>query len=193
MRSLKSGITVVAAASALAATSFALAHQDDEGNFPEGFRTFDHVKSMIVEEGLPVLGDPANPLNVIGLHHIYANKKAMQGYRELNAARPGKVSFKDGSVIVFDLLQHVPIPSTEGRLAVVEGDRKAVIVMEKDARKYRDTGGWLFQVYDPKTKNPLLDKATQKVCFSCHESGNPDLPIIGNASGSDFVFSRLRD
>lgn len=193
MQSLKAGITAIAAASALAAASLAFADHDDDGGFPEGFRTFDHVKSMIVEEGLPVLGDPANPLNVIGLHHIYANKKAMQGYRELNQARPGKVTFKDGSVIVFDLLDHVPIPSAEQRLAVVEGERKLVAVMEKDAKRYRDTGGWLFQVYHPVTKNPLLDKATQKICHGCHLNGNPDLPIIGNAAQSDLVFSRLRD
>jgi hypothetical protein len=194
MNSLKAVITAVAAACTFAAASLAFADHDDDDGFPEGFRTFDHVKSMIIEEGLPVLGDPTNPFNVIGIHHIYANKKAMQGYRELNHARPGKVTFKDGSVIVFDLLEHLPIPSADQRLAVVEGERKLVAVMEKDAKRYRDTGGWLFQVYDPQTKNPLLDKATQKKeCFSCHKNGDPALPIIGNAAASDFVFSRLRD
>jgi|OpeIllAssembly_1097287.scaffolds.fasta_scaffold32117_3 hypothetical protein len=192
MHSLKSGITAVAAACALAAASFALAH--DDGDFPDGFRTFDHVKSMIVEEGLPVLGDPNNPLNVIGLHHIYADKKAMQGYRELNSSRPRTVTFKDGSVIVLDLLNHVPVAAEGKQVAVVEGDRKAVIVMEKDHKRYRDTGGWLFQVYDPVTKNPLLDKATQKVCFACHATpGDPGLPNAGDPTQADFVFSRLRD
>jgi hypothetical protein len=191
MNSLKAGITAVAAACALAAASLSFADHGDDADFPEGYRLWPHVKSMIIEEGLPVLGDPTNPFNVIGIHHIYANKKALRGYEELNTARPGSVTFKDGSVIVFDLLNHVPIPSADNRLAVVEGERKLVAVMEKDARRYAATGGWLFQAYVD--REPLLDKATQaNVCFNCHKNGDPALPIIGNAAKSDFVFSRLR-
>lgn len=192
MARLKNGIAALAAVSALSLTSLAVAGHDDGADFPDGFRFWTHVKSMIVEDGLPVLGDATNPFNVIGLHHIYANKKALKGYQDLETARPGTVTFKDGSVIVFDLLNHVAIPSADNRLAVVEGDRKLVAVMEKDARRYAATGGWQFQVYVD--REPLLDQATAaSACFGCHNNGNPALPIIGDAKLSDFVFSRLRN
>jgi hypothetical protein len=190
MNLLKKGIAALAAVSTLALTSVAFA-DNDEADFPQGFRLWAHVKSMIIEEGLPVLGDPANPFNVIGIHHIYANKKALRGYEDLNTARPGSVTFKDGSVIVFDLLAHVPIPSAEQRLAVVEGDRKLVAVMTKNARKYAETGGWLFEVF-LNEEQILTREQAKNVCFNCHENGDPALPIIGNAAKSDFVFSRLR-
>jgi hypothetical protein len=191
MHSIRNLLAGAAAACALGAASVALA--DDGPEYPEGYRLWDHVKSMIVDNGLPVLGDPANPLNVIGLHHIYANKKAMEGYRSLNAHRPGAVVFKDGSVIAFDLLEHVKLGAPEAPVAIVEGPRKLVAVMEKDARRFAKTGGWDFQVYNPVTRAPLLDAKTQQVCFGCHKNGDPALPIIGNAAASDFVFSRLRD
>jgi hypothetical protein len=61
----------------------------------------------------------------------------------------------------------------------VEGPRKALAVMVKDAKKYQSTGGWGFQLFvggDP--KKPLVtDAATQ--CFGCHESRKEN----------DYVFS----
>jgi Cytochrome P460 len=51
----------------------------------------------------------------------------------------------------------------------VEGGRKAIALMEKDAKKYAATGGWGFQAWaggDP--KKPLVTDAA-KQCFACHE------------------------
>lgn len=148
--------------------------------YPNGFRVFDHVKSMIVEPGFIFNGVDLGA-QVPGLHHIYANKKAIEGYRALNAAGPGNVTFKEGSVMVFDLWQTADVVS--GGKVVVENARLAVAVMEKNSLKYAATGGWGFQVFDPVTKKPLLDAGAQAACFSCHTA----------AAGSDFVFSRLRD
>jgi len=61
-------------------------------SYPEGYRTWTHVKSMVIQQGHPLHGSFG------GIHHIYANSKA------LDAMRHGK-SYPDGSVIVFDLLE----------------------------------------------------------------------------------------
>jgi cytochrome P460 len=50
----------------------------------------------------------------------------------------------------------------------VEGNKTAVTVIVKDAKKYATTGGWGFQVWaggDP--SKPLVPDATQ-ACFACH-------------------------
>jgi hypothetical protein len=164
----KKVLRTTAAASAVCALLPALAGHDEVA-YPDGFRLSAHVKSMIIEEGHPLFD------LVGGLHHIYANKKALDGYQGLNNG--SSATFKNGSVIVLDLLQDV-----RGGNAITEGERKAVIVMEKDLKAYADTGGWGFQVFDPVTKAPLLDKAAQAGCFGCHQG----------AAASDFVFSRLR-
>ena len=65
-----------------------------------------------------------------GIHHIYANDKAIEGYRnEL---------FPDGAVIIFDLLE-----AEHSDNAVTEGSRKVVGVMHKDSKKFATTGGWV--------------------------------------------------
>jgi hypothetical protein len=119
---------------------------------------------MIIEPGHPLAG------LVEGLHHIYANPKAMAGYRA------GK--FADGAVIVFDLLTPV-----HGDKAVTEGARKAVIVMQKDARAYADTGGWGFEVFagDSRTERKV-GAAAKEACFACHTA----------QKSRDYVFSELR-
>jgi Cytochrome P460 len=180
MSSFTKGMAAFIVAGVLSGASYSLASSNDGVDYPEGFRLFDHVGSMIVEPGFIFNGQDLGS-QVPGLHHIYADKRAMAGYRELNAAGPGPVIFKDGSRIVFDLWQTQDVVS--GGSAIVERARLAVAVMEKDSSRYGATGGWGFQVFDPATKTPLLDSRGQAGCFSCHTS----------AAGSDFVFSRLRD
>ena len=132
--------------------------------YPEGYRQWQHVKSMVIQ--------PGHPLHAAfgGIHHLYANDKAMQGYRA------GK--FPDGAVIVFDLLE-----GQTADHAIVEAKRKVLGVMHRDANKYAATGGWGFEgfVGDSKTERAVADKATT-ACFACH---------IGQKQ-SDYVFSRYR-
>ncbi len=132
--------------------------------YPEGYRSWQHVKSMLIEPGHPLAG------LVEGLHHIYANPQAMAGYE--------RGRFADGAVIVFDLLEPL-----KGDRAMTEGARKAVIVMHKDARRYTATGGWGFEVFagESRTERKVGDQATT-ACFSCHEPER----------GHDYVFSRYR-
>lgn len=146
-----------------AATASALAA--DPVPYPQGYRDWHHVKSMVIEEGHPLFGAFG------GIHHLYANDKAMKGYR-------GK-TFPDGSVIIFDLLE---APREGG--AVTEGARKVVGVMHKDSKKFKATGGWGFEGFgggDP-AKRVVGDNAAS-ACFACH------MP----QKAQDYTFSRLRD
>ena len=94
--------------------------------YPDGYRDWRHVKSMVIQPGHPLHESFG------GIHHLYANKKALEGYKT------GK--FPDGSVIVFDLLE---APAADS--AITEGARKVAGVMHKDAKKYAATGGWGYE------------------------------------------------
>jgi hypothetical protein len=149
----------------LAAACLALpAHAADPVPYPEGYRAWTHVKSMLINPGHP-LYDAFG-----GIHHLYANKAALAGYR--------KGAFADGSVIVFDLLE-----AKSADHAVQEGARKVVGVMRKDAKRYAATGGWGFEGFkgDSKTERAVGGNAAQ-ACFGCHTS----------QKDRDFVFSTYR-
>jgi Cytochrome P460 len=132
--------------------------------YPDGYRQWTHVKSMTIHQG-HALYDAFG-----GIHHLYANRRAEQGYQA------GK--FADGSVIVFDLLE-----ATTADNAVQEGGRKVLGVMHKDARKYKDTGGWGFEGFkgDSKTER-VVGKNAASACYACHTA----------QQNKDFVFSSFR-
>jgi len=150
-------LAAVAATPALAA--------DSAVAYPEGYRHWTHVKSMVIQQGHPLYEAFG------GIHHIYGNDKALQGYR--------KGAFADGSVIVFDLLE---AKASAG--ALEEGRRKVVGVMVKDAKRWKDTGGWGFEGFkgDSKTDRAVAGNA-KTACFECHTS----------QKGRDYVFSAWRD
>jgi hypothetical protein len=131
-------------------------------SYPEGYRSWHHVSSMVIEQGHSLYASFG------GLHHLYANDKAMRGYAS------GK--FPDGSVIVFDLLE-----AASADHAVTAGRRKVVGVMLKDSRKYASTGGWGFEGFagDSKTERVVGAKAAE-ACFGCHTA----------QKSKDYVFSR---
>lgn len=133
--------------------------------YPQGYREWTHVKSMVIQPG-HALFDAFG-----GIHHLYANKKALAGYRA-----GGK--FADGSVIVFDLLDAKSADNT-----VQEGGRKVVGVMVKDSRRYAATGGWGYEGFkgDSKTERAVANNAA-KACFECHQA----------KKDSDYVFSTWR-
>jgi len=133
--------------------------------YPEGYRDWYHVKSMVIEEGHPLFDAFG------GIHHLYANEEAMKGYRG--------TTFPDGSVIIFDLLE----AQRDGN-AVTEGARKVVGVMHKDSKKFEATGGWGFEGFgggDPANRVVGADAAS--ACFDCHQP----------QKAQDYTFSRLRD
>lgn len=150
-----------ASAGALSLASFA---GDQAVDYPEDYRDWTHVKSMLISEGHPLYDTFG------GLHHLYANEEAMQGYAE--------GEFPDGSVIAFDLLEAMSKDN-----AIVEGPRKVLGVMVRDADRFASTGGWGFEAFaggDP--SQPVVDDAAT-ACYGCHTS----------RAQHDYVFSSYRD
>lgn len=133
--------------------------------YPSGYRAWTHVKSMVIHPGHPLHASFG------GIHHLYANAKAMEGYKS------GR--FKDGSVIVFDLLE----ANTAGN-ALTEGKRKVAGVMHRDTRKYAATGGWGFEGFaagDPARR--AVGANAKSACFDCHAP----------QKNTDYVFSTWRE
>ena len=102
--------------------------------------------------------------------YIYANEKAMEGYRT--------GQFPEGSVIVFDLLE-----TRENAGTTVEGPRKFIDLMTKESKRYPETGGWGFEEFvgDSQTDRALTSEA-KVACYSCHTK----------RKSNDFVFSTFR-
>ena len=159
----KSMLILVAAV--VSAGGFSLWAQSDViAPFPKEFRKWAHVKSVLVGPQSPAFATEG------GIHHIYANEKALEGYET------GK--FPDGSVIVYDLLETKEIAGN-----TIEGPTRRVDVMVKQSELYRTTGGWKFMSFPG--GNPTDGKLTAErkaACAACH----------ANQKDHDFVFSEFR-
>lgn len=156
---------ILAALSSMALTLPPAIAADSYVPYPTGYRDWHHVKSMVIGKGHPLFESFG------GIHHLYANSKAIAGYPA------GK--FQDGAVIVFDLLEAKSAENT-----ITEGARKVVGVMHKDTRKYAATGGWGFEGFagGNQTSRVIRDNAAS-ACFTCHSP----------QKDHDYVFSRLHD
>lgn len=104
-----------------------------------------------------------------GIHHIYANEKAIQGLHTGH--------YEDGAEFVFDLLD-----AHDRDHAFTEGDRKLIGVMSKDHKKFRETGGWGFEGFAGNSRTDRLVKDGGQSCFGCHTQ----------RTEHDFVFTTLR-
>jgi hypothetical protein len=136
----------------------------EPAQYPDGFRRWVHVGTGVI---LP--SDNPQLKGEDGMHHIFANSRAVEGYAT------GR--FPDGSVIVYELRdaqQKTPF--------IVEGERRRVDVMIRESARYASTGGWRFERFwaSDATKNAVPDSGS--ACFQCHTK----------AQGHGFVFSRLQ-
>jgi len=152
------------AALLLAVTIAGSAIGADTVPYPENFRSWSHVKSGVIGP------QHKNFASSGGLHHIYANKEAMTGYRTSK--------FPEQSVIVFEWLEW-----SEKDGAFLEGPRRQVDVMVKDSQRYQSTGGWGFQRFVKDSKTELAESPTPQVCFACHNQLKKD----------DLVLSKYRE
>ncbi len=132
--------------------------------YPDSYRYWTHVKTLILHEGHAL----ENPFK--GIHHIYANKKGIEGIKY--------GTYKDGAQIVFDLLQNKAVEH-----ASVEGERLLLGVMVKDTARFPQTGGWGFEAWAGNSRTKRLSNDGGQSCFACHASEEKH----------DFVFSRWRD
>jgi len=147
----------------LTVVALAMMDASETADYPAGFREWLHVKSAIITGAHPAARTEA------GIHHIYANAKAVEGYRTGH--------FRDGSIVVFELVELDDKPGL-----LLEGARRRVDVMVKDAGRFAATGGWGFSRFsgDSQTGGTITDAA--KACFECHSSQKEH----------DFVFSKIR-
>ena len=142
---------LIPATLAVLAIALVAAESADTISQPTGYRKWFHVNTMIVDKASPLFEALG------GMHNVYVNAK---GEAALKKGGP----YPDGSVFTTDLHDF-----TVSDGSYVEGGRKALAVMVKDAKKYASTGGWGFQLWaggDP--KKPLVTDAT-KQCFECHQ------------------------
>lgn len=153
-------ILTLAATVGIAGSTFA----DDAVDYPEGYRNWTHIKTMVLHEGHPL----ENPF--LGIHHVYGNPAAAAG------SKTGQ--FAEGSVLVFDLLEYNTADN-----ASTEGERVLVGVMVKDSDTYPSTGGWGFEGFDGDSRTTRLVEDGGKSCFACHAS----------QQNHDYVFSQWRD
>ena len=127
----------------------------DEIPLPGEFRNWFVVNSMIVTKDSPMFGQ------IGGMHIIYVNAKGLPTLK-----KGGPLPYPDGTVFADDVHD---FSIKDG--SYVEGPKKAVTVMVKDAHKYAVNGGWGFQAWaggDPsKPLVPDIAHATQ-ACFMCH-------------------------
>jgi len=142
------GVLLVAAIGALKATP---AVQDAKIPYPAAFREWAHVKSTIVGPQSPSFATNG------GVHHFYANAKALEGYRS--------GTFADGSILIDDLLE-----TKDGATGVtIEGARRRLAVMVKDTARFTGTGGWGFEIYKGDSQTGSLSSEARAACFGCHQ------------------------
>jgi hypothetical protein len=136
----------------------------DPVGYPEGYRDWTHVKSMVIHPGHP-LEQP-----FLGIHHVYANPKALAG---LSSGQ-----YEDGALFVFDQLE---FRTEEG--ASSEGDRVLLGIMGKDRKRHPDTGGWGFEAWKGASRTDRLVTDGGASCFGCHTQ----------VQDRDFVFTQWRN
>lgn len=128
---------------------------DDKVPFPNGFRDWFFVNSMIVTKDSPISSQ------IGGLHLIYVNAKGLPTLKE-----GGRFPYPDGTIFADEVHE---FSVKDG--SYVEGAKKAVTVMVKDAKNYATTGGWGFQVWaGGDSSKPLVPDSAHAVqaCFVCH-------------------------
>lgn len=132
-------------------------------DYPSGYRSWQHVKSMVIQPGHP-LEDPFG-----GIHHVYANKKATSGLADNQYA--------DGAAFVFDLLDY-----SDSDLLIVEAERKRLDVMYYDSKRFSETGGWGFDTFVGDSRTERLDQDVVMACYNCHVA----------AMETNYVYSKYR-
>ncbi len=132
-------------------------------DYPSDYRSWQHVKTMVIQPGHE-LEDPFG-----GIHHIYANSRAMRGLTS--------DQYEDGAVFVFDLLDYDNSNNT-----IIETDRKRLDVMQYDSEQFLETGGWGFESFVGDSRTERVEQDVVTACFNCH------IP----AKESNYVYSQYR-
>lgn len=146
----------------LAALALVVLYGAESVQYPENFGRWIHVGTGVIMPGSSL------PESEHGMHHIFANQKAIDGY--------SSGDFQDGSIIVYELRE-----AQQKNGVIFAGERRRVDVMIKDSRLYGSTGGWRFERFrgNDQMQDVIADSGTS--CIGCHT----------NAKAHGFVFSQL--
>ncbi|MFD0749944.1 cytochrome P460 family protein [Mucilaginibacter calamicampi] len=150
----------------VAFTTVGLSMDNFQIPYPEDYRHWTHVKTAITGFNKTTHA-PAD-----GYQHIYANNKALIGYKT--------GVFPDGSSIVFDKHEVDTIADY-----LRSGKRKFIDVMYKDGKRFKETGGWGFEEFkgDSKTDGRITGMHALNCYKSCHQKQDK----------TDAVFSSFKD
>jgi len=163
MKTVLKGLLVFA----FAGSSLALAADDTtQVDYPEGYRDWTHVKSLILLENHPF----AETFG--GLHHVYANEIALEALKN-------GTPYPDGSVLVFDLMEVI---TDADETATSEGPRIRKDVMQKNAALWAETGGWGYETFFGADNERIITDPFGS-CHACH---------LG-AEETGYVFSQYRE
>jgi hypothetical protein len=136
-------------------------------SFPNDYRSWQHVRTIIIGPEHRAFATRG------GIHHYYANKEAVEGYRT------GR--FPNGSIIVDEgLLTEDGTGPMKG--IVIESHRRTLDVMVKNDQAYKDTGGWGFEHFEKQETAGQTDAKRRTQCYECH----------AKSEGRDHVFSAIR-
>jgi len=162
----KKRLGAAAVAAVVAVSSFwaiADAGREKLVDYPSDYRSWQHVKSMIIQPGHAL----ENPFG--GIHHIYANSKAMSGL--------ASGQYEDGAGFVFDLLNY-----DNSDNAIVETARKRIDVMQYDSEQFSETGGWGYETFVGDSTTERMDQDVVTACYNCHIA----------AKETNYVYSQYR-
>lgn len=105
----------------------AWAEMKKEISLPKGWRSFTHVKSMVI---------PDKSHGLYGFHHIYVSPKG------LDALKKGKI-YPAGTMFVGIFYDVV----TEKDGSINQGKKLFYVCMKKD-KMAKETGGWKYAAFD---------------------------------------------
>jgi len=130
-------------------------HAADVVAYPEGYRSWAHVRTTFVDSTHPRFA------SIGGFQHFYANAEAMRGHRTR--------VFPEGSVLVVDWLD---LTTQAG--ASREGARRQLDVMVRDSVRFASTGGWGFRRFQGDSHDQDAAAPTPSQCFACHAAQAKD-------------------
>jgi hypothetical protein len=151
---LRSALAALAVLAALAAVLVSVQAVAGHHELPKGYRTWAHVKSMVITDRNDGL---------YGFHNVYANPKAA------GALRSGK-AFPQGSEFVVSFYEVKGAGPT-----IEQGPKTMDAYMKKDAAA-KETGGWWFGAFGPDGKPLGVDVV--KGCYECHASGAKETDLV---------------
>ena len=138
---------------------FAVANENIK--YPSGYRSWTHLKTSIIKQH--------EIKAFVGISHIYANNKAMDGLKSNN--------YKKGAIFILDHLD-----MSISKASIKEGKRLFTGVMIYNPKKFGKTGNWGFESFAGDSKTKRAVKNSTNDCFNCHTQ-------VKNKS---YVFSSFR-